>query len=232
MARIEQNFDQWQNQPAAYAPRKPRRKIRPKATCCLVFLFFVLVFFLIGLAALAKTGLVQIPFFSDVFYQIPQPSRVVEVDEAALADFQQGLDIQADQGVATLRLSEEELTYILRQLLASQKDQIFASNVQAVISEEGIEVFGLLLKPTKVNLTIDITPQLAQGKLTFALSRVKVGGLLAPTFLVNWLKSNFLDAKLAELNQQLSRAGQIQSFRLAEGYLEISGQLDLSGLKN
>ncbi len=210
--------------------RKQKRSFRSrlKLTCCLLFLFILIFFLVIFSAALAKSGLVEIPFFSRVFYQIPKPSREVKITEDDLANFTQGLKIEARGESSHLEITDKELTFILRQLLATGSDAYFAQNLQAVITAQNVEIFGLLLKPLKANITLKIRPYLSDGQIDFEIEEVSVGDLSVPNSLLEWLTGSLLIDKLKELNQKVSNIGELETLQLFAGKIVVIGKLNLN----
>ncbi|MCL5794878.1 MAG: hypothetical protein M1338_00760 [Patescibacteria group bacterium] len=209
--------------------RRPRKTFRSKLklTCLFLFLFFILAFGFIGLAALAKTGILEVPVLSGVFYQIPRPSHKVEISQEDLAKFKNGLQIINTGGQATLIITEKELTYLLRQFLSSGQDPEFANNLQATIDNNEIEIFGLMIKSLKINLTMRIKPEVLDGKLNFKIIEFKAGNLSLPPTIISWLPKRLLSDKLIKLNDNLSQFGRIDKIELASGQMTISGIIDL-----
>ncbi len=208
--------------------RKPLRK-RIKFACCLVFLFLIFGLGLISIAAIAKTGIWQIPLFSDIFYKIPSPDRLIEVKPQDINTFAAGLKLKSLlNGVVSLEISEKELTFILQELLTTGTDPYFASNLQANIFSDRIEVFGLLLKPIKTNLTLKIKPQVVSNHLDFEIQEIKAGDLSIPPAFIKPVLDIFLKGALSKLNEKLSQFGEIQGLELADGKIVITGKLKLN----
>jgi hypothetical protein len=164
----------------------------------LFFLVLFLIFSFLTLTALAQTGLVQIPFFSSLFYQLPKPKRVVEINNLSdLAGKSFNLEPSVDQKTAALTITEEELTFLLRQTLASGSDPFFAPNIQATISHEEIEFFGLLLRPLSANITLKLIPRVVDGRLKLLIRQVLIGQFSAPPQIAGWLVKKFLGDNLS-----------------------------------
>jgi hypothetical protein len=204
--------------------RRRRKKISLKARCCLWFLILLIFFLIIITAFIAKAGVVQIPFFSQIFYRLAQPSRQIEIDNQELVNIiQQGLNLEFDpQGLATIEITEEELTYLFRQSLSGKDDSYFAESLQLIISKDRIEFFGLLIKPISASITLIIKPYLVNNILDFELIQAKIGDLSPPPKFTNWLIDTFLGDKLTEINQEIGGMGQLQSLELKEGKLIIT----------
>ena len=175
---------------------------------------------IVGLAILAKTGVVQIPVFSEIFYKHPEPSRIIKID-----DDQKGFEIEVNAQLQNLEISEQQLTYFLKQLLTRGEDPYFAQNIQATISVDGIEVFGFLQKPLRTNLTLMVRPYISTGKLNLEVIKVVAGNLSVPPALFGWLTKDFLADILDELNQKLETFGDLEKIELYLGKLVIDFQL-------
>ena len=180
MVRIEDFDDDLELEDEPIRPRKRKKKKRRrkslwsrlKFNCCLFLLVIFFGFVIISLATLAKSGIFQIPFFSDIFYKIPEPTRIVEISQTDINQFSQGLNVKVTPEKITLDVSEEELTHFLRQILAKGENPYFTNTVQAVIEPEGVEVFGLLLRPVKANLTVWLAPELIENRFNLKVNNI------------------------------------------------------------
>jgi len=211
-------------------PRRRRKKGSVKKTCCLLFLILIILLAVIVTAVIAKTGIVEIPIFSQLFYQLPQPTRQIEISDSTNSAVL-GLNLEsASKNLVTVEITEENLTSLFRQELSGKKDSLFAENVQAVITTEGVEFSGLLIKPISVNIILKLKPELVDHKLDFKLIQAKIGDLSIPPAFANQLVDKFLQDKIEEVNQSLNKVGQIQDVELLNGKLIVSCQLDLESL--
>jgi len=233
MARI--NFDEelFEDKVSRRRPRRRRKRRKRgsvKRTCCLLFLVLVVFLLLIATAVIAKTGIVEIPVFSQLFYQLPQPTRQIEASGSS-SSLIPNLDLEsASQNLVTIEITEENLTALFRQELSGKKDSSFAENVQAVITTEGVEFSGLLIKPISVNIILKLKPELVDHKLDFKLIQAQIGDLSIPPALADQLVDKFLQAKIEEVNQSLNKFGQLQNIKLLDSKLIVSGQLNLESL--
>jgi len=233
MARINFNdelFDQ--EEIDDYPPKKRRRKrrakkIRPKTCCGLFFLIAFAFFLVIALAILARTGIVEIPFFSPVFYRLPQPSRQIEIDSQDLAKLaQNSLNVSLVANAISVEITEEQLTFLIRQALTGKEDSFFAESSQALIDKEGIEFYGLLRKPVLADITFKLRPYLAGNKLEFELVEAKIGALSVPPSLAGWLFDFFFKDGLSGVNQSLAKIGNLESLELEKKKLIIKAELN------
>ena len=206
--------------------RKRRRwgaRRRAKSCCCFPLVFLLILFGILVTAIIAKTGIVEIPFFSSIFYELPQASRLIEIDPADLAG---SLSAKLNQGSVVIEITEQELTYLVRQQLSGKKDSPFAESVQALINGKTVEFFGLLLKPVAANITLILEPLLIDHQLVLRPIEVKIGNLALPPSLSQWLFDRFFAARLGEFNKLLLKFGQLEHLELESGKLIITSQPD------
>jgi len=203
-------------------PRRRGRKF-------LVFILLLLIIAAAILVGLAWSGIRQIPYLSDKFYELPQPVRIVEVDSNQVKDFeQQGVifSISEDDAVATTAITERHLTYLLRTALSSQDNPIFAPTIQAVITPDYIELFGLMLQPIKINITLHLLPFINDSqKLDFKITNVKAGNLPAPQLIVDFLNTS-ISQRISELRTAIEEVVIAQSVEMNDGKLILTGKLN------
>lgn len=205
-------------------PILPRRG-RFKRACCCSGLVVLLLPLIIAVALVAKTGIVSIPLFSRLFYVPPQPSRIVTVNQDAVERIRSGVEVNLAGETTRLTLTEAELTYLARQLVAGGNDPLFSPTVQAVINPGGIELSGLLLRPVRANLAVTLVPVVADGALDFRLKTVTLGALSLPPTLAEMLVGETLRSSLAPIGGSLQTLGVLQTVTLKEGTVVIKGAL-------
>ncbi|MFA6254862.1 MAG: hypothetical protein WC675_02360 [Patescibacteria group bacterium] len=248
MARIdlkEENLLPSQDlKPKPKPPKKERRaKKRSVKTSCLRLAGFLFIFILIILVALiAKAGIIEIPVLSQIFYRVPSPSRLIVIDNPE--DFiRRPASYQYDQTtkMTTMELTEEELTFIIRQNLAKQEKPKFAQNTQIVINEGEIEFFGLMLRPIKVNLTLKVKISKPEGApYSYQITQFKVGNLNLPPSLVNWSVHKYLEKSgdkhttlyNIDLNQVNSDKSRTPALELKDGKLILRLAIDIGLIRD
>lgn len=214
--------------------KRPRRKkrrpvrFRLRLTCLILFLFVLFSFSLLALAVVAKTGIKEIPLLSKLFYQIPQPTKTIKITPEDIVVFGRGLETKAEGELTFLAISEKELTFMLKKILTEGDNAYFSDNLQAVIADEQIEIFGLLLKPVKINVTLKIKPEIKENHLNFKIKEVKLGNLSLPPTMAEGLKNIFFADKLKGLNENIKNFGEIEKLEFFPGKLTIFGKLNLS----
>jgi len=191
-----------ENEISERSERRPRRRKHRRGSGCCIFFIVVLLFgVLTSCAVVAKSGIIEVPFFSDVFYRVPKPTRIVEVD----ADANQELAVVANplSGTATLTISEEQLTQALRRSLGGY-DTVAISTAQAVILPEGIELFGLVTEPVRVTIIVLIEPRIENAHLFITVKKLTLGNLpLPPSWaerITRWLAGGIIDQTAQAIN--------------------------------
>ncbi len=220
---------------------------------CLVFLaIFFIVLFLLGSIALAKTGLVEIPVISNIFYEKPRPSRVVEVSDEEVENIYMNVqrdmenrmksllmdrvmnakfdlaqqEFKIDQNPVRINLlfTEKDLTAIMKKGLAGRKDMP-VSDMQIAILPEEMEIFMELEQPVKGILTVNVVPRAEDGKLDLKIRKARLGNMPIPAFLLDLFTNNILKSKIDELNDQLFMGANLETLQLSDGKVEMTGLL-------
>lgn len=226
-------------------------------SCCsfLVLIVLALLFFI--LMSLAKTGLFQIPFFSDIFYKIPEPVHIVEsknlgveeieklsqsflegVREQALeqidaADLKKGF-IPPDETIdLSLDISEEELTSLINYALSSgQNSEYKLEDSQLAVTPEGLQFFSHVLEPRDFYITADFLPEVKEEKFDLKLEKIKIGVLSLPSFLSDIFSKYFLSSKIQEIVEDSFLLSKIESLELSKGKVNIYGSLKAGDLQD
>ncbi|OGY48487.1 MAG: hypothetical protein A3J65_01185 [Candidatus Buchananbacteria bacterium RIFCSPHIGHO2_02_FULL_45_11b] len=214
--------------PAASKPRIEAEPAAPKVkkhhfkrNCCFLVLLLFIFSLTLAAAAVAKTGIFEIPVFSSVFYRLPKPKREIKIENQASAGGQNlNFSLNTETKKITLELSEEDLTFLLRQALTRANDPYFAQNLQALIFGGEVELSGLLLKPLKVNLTLKLKPLLADSRLDFKLTKIIVGSLPIPAEYGNMTVHRLLQKPLEQLNSAMVKF-QLESLELSEKKAQV-----------
>ncbi|MFA5022485.1 MAG: hypothetical protein WC508_05410 [Patescibacteria group bacterium] len=214
---------------------KKRNRLGKKSDCCLFLLVGLVVFGVLGAVVLAKTGIAQVPVLSKFLYRVPQPIRVVDIGDINTfkpTGFKAG--IAKSENLVYMYIPEKELTYLAKTKLTGKPDSFFASNLQTVIENQQVEVFGLLIKPFKANLTAKLKLYISNGNPGFKITQFKIGNLSIPSG-----TANFIAHRLVDLNKlKTSKSGvswaqmkdkiKIQNFELVDNKIHIVFWVNLS----
>lgn len=173
--------------------RSRRRGSTKLKFCCLPIVILLLTSLIFITVCIAKTGIWNIPIASKFFYQVPKPSRTVSVNNpASIASAPLNLAPDSASGLSTLTITEQQLTFLLRQTLTGKANSFFAPSLQAAINPDNIEFFGLMVKPVTANIIIKATPQVNNKVLTFNINEAVIGNLAVPINLAHWFMDRFL----------------------------------------
>jgi len=219
-----------------------KKKHKKFFTCCLLELIIVILI-LGGITAMvAKTGLVEIPVFSKLFYSAPSPEKIVSTNSAEGKNFEdilgQKLEQQIESGKKSetdsqkvevaLEFTEEELTGFLKDMEAAENYPF--SDSQVSISADGIEIFGQLKELNKTFLTVVLKPEVTDNNLKISFTKIKVGNLSLPDALGNFLVDSLLKDQIKSAQETISQNGKLESIDFSDGKIVFRGLVDPSAL--
>lgn len=149
-----------------------------------VFVGALLLIAALAAFAVAKTGLVRVPFFS-MFYHGPAPTRVVTSEPISEDAFRSFLTQQVarqfaagNRTSATITIPEAELTGAVQAAItqALREQDATAEHVQIVIEPNGIEVSGRVIqRKTVADLLVRLVPVIENGGIRFDATAVRLG---------------------------------------------------------
>jgi uncharacterized protein YpmS len=215
-----------------------RKKRRKTLSCCLLELSALLLILFLGFAAVAKAGLVEIPFFSKVFYKPPEPSRIVTVLPGEIKNlekiFEDKIKTQVEEKMIPGKETQKvdvELEFTEKELTAAMLDGINSgflpfSTAQIAVTSKEIEIFGQL-SGSKIFFTISFKPEIENDQLVIKLTKFKLGNLPLPSSLANLLVEKILKDKMQQINEFVGKGGKLQEIRLEEGKVIIRGTIDI-----
>ncbi|MBI5621949.1 hypothetical protein HY933_03750 [Candidatus Falkowbacteria bacterium] len=211
-------------------PQKQIIRKRPLFGCfnCLVLALIVMAFLLAGvLSAVAKSGVLTVPLFSDWLYTEPQPLHPVAATNTDLDALQRDvLRTLAQTQSTTVVFYETELTALLQQALtAAEQSQVplTITDGQIAIASDRAEVWLRVSRPVAGVLTMAFVPRIQNQQLFLEVKELKLGQLSLPRgwgqILVN-----------ATINKTLGRALTdapvvLRDARLTDGQLLIDFSL-------
>lgn len=215
-----------------------KRKRRKTLSCCLLGILFLLLILFLSFTAVAKTGLIEIPFFSKFFYKTPEPQRVVKVQQEGAENleeiFENKIKSQVEEKMVLnqetqkveveLEFVEEELTAALLRGIAT--GSLPLSRAQIAVLPKEVEIFGKLSNP-EVFLTINFQPKIQNGQIAVKITKFKLGNLSVPVFFLNFFIEKFLKDQMAQINEIVSKGGKLEEIRLEEGRVVIKGVIDV-----
>ena len=220
-------------------PEGVKRKRRPLVTCAVIV--FAIILFLIAAALwiVASTGVVMLPAFSRLAYDVPQPVRVVSpgvpvetyvqtvVSEEIVKRLYSGQGVLADETMS-ITLPENALTATLQSMGDVVGMDLFDIEESQVALDEtiGAELFFPFKnseQQTAVRLHMMAVAE--DGVVTIEVRDVWVGSLHVPMWLVGVAADAYLKNGLVELNEQMGQYVRINEIEYDNGSMTLSGDL-------
>lgn len=219
--------------------KRETRKSHPILTCLIIVVAVLFVFGGWATSLVAKTGLWEIPVFTNLFYEPPVPTRVVvasgSLNEALTQELTDlvnqrvqeagGPDIDRD---LSLDIQESLMTAAVQTSLTSGPLGGSGSQI-AAIKDQGLEAF-LPFTESELNtaLVIQLMPRVDQeGSLQVDVNEFRLGQLKAPTWLVNLILRRPITLATWELEREIAKYAELSSVAVYEGYLKLTGELTL-----
>ncbi|MBI4592032.1 hypothetical protein HY733_01125 [Candidatus Uhrbacteria bacterium] len=223
--------------------RRWTRVRRPWLTCSLVVLVLFLGLCVWAAWGVAATGLIRVPLFTTLAFELPQPTRPVTPGVPAQTVFQEtftstltrrlyeGSGILEDRSIELL-LSEGSLTASLRSFLEDAGlTWIETSGAQVVVDQEvGVELFLPFSSPvsdlqTAVKATFALEAE--QGNLVVTPIDITLGSQRIPDVLVATFLKPFLETELSKLNAAMVGYAQISDVEVLPREVIISSELSV-----
>ncbi|MBI2475264.1 hypothetical protein HYV69_02435 [Candidatus Uhrbacteria bacterium] len=236
MSRIEKGSDvreELQQMKGEVIKEIGSTKQRHPFRSCFAIFFILIVLFSTAIAwALASTGIVYIPVFTQFTYQKPEPGRLVSpgvpvekvIEEQVLSKLAAG----SVNEVISLSLSESSLTASLRDILENAADGFIDSSFsQVTISQDkGLTLF-LPLENSKSGSAIlfSIKANVKDGKIELVPEELKIGSLFIPDSLTNLFLRSIIQDRLANGNKMLESYVQIQDIEYKDGSVIVRGKI-------
>ncbi len=191
-------------------PKKQVIKKRPLFGCfnCLVVLLIIIALLLAwGLSAVAKSGLIEIPFISNWVYSDPEPLHQVTVEKTGEIDLEKAIGDELASSVdTTITFTEEELTLILQQgieTINTIQSKFVAESGQVAIESQQAEIFLKVSSPLDGYLIIGFIPLIQNQNLYLEVQTVKLGNLEIPN---SWGQELLDKTVNKELNKALDES--------------------------
>ena len=211
--------------------RKQNKKILTCGSCFLVILIIILVLLALIAYALAQSGLVNVPFFTEKFYQEPKPSCLVKTEgltETEVFDqIQKVIVTQAATQKKTadfevvIDLSEGQLTTLIREEVRKNSDlDKKIDYLQMAILSDNIELFLKTKEPQNVRLTLAFKPSVKNGKVNLETKKVKIGNLSLPKFVAGFILS-LAKSPLNSMLNSFNNFGQIQDINIRSKIISL-----------
>ena len=212
-----------------------KKGLRKILTCCIIELLITLIIATLLAFSLAKSGLVEVPLFTKLFYSVPTPQKIVKVPPGSLFDIQSSIKEQAEKQIFAqikegktdlkleITLGENGLTTLLNQEIKKVKETSLG-DPQISITKEKIEFFSEIYpeENREVYLTLGFRPVVKDGKLEIKIVETKIGTLPLPSFLANIFIKAALDGELEKINETIGAMAKIDKVELLDGEMKIN----------
>jgi|GEM_PF-4518642 len=203
--------------------------------CLIYFLIIVLVggFFLFK--AVAKSGVMHVPYFSNSYFSAPKPDHLVLSariqNQASLYDSIKSQIVTAQMSAGNsisvpVTITEADMSRALYEYL-NRNGQNYDQAQVAVVGQT-LEVF-LHTKDSNRYITAVIVPTFDDSGLKINVQSLKVGLLPLPTSLLNWGVKMFLADSLSRLNDWLKNSTHVKSLLWKPGAIEADLQIINNG---
>ena len=187
--------------------------------CC--FLYFFLYFFVLFLVLfptilLAKTGIIEVPLISKIFYHPPSPYYFIEVPLISQKTIQNKIEREISKQVLNfpekksleISLTEREVSGLLRDYFDFLKKKgLEGEDFQILFLEGGeVELFGKIKAfswkeknffPKELIIYLKFFLSFQDSKIKISFHKTKIGSLSIPNFLMNALYNFFFKEKMA-----------------------------------
>lgn len=199
--------------------------------CLIYFLLLLLVGGYFLFKAVAKTGIVTLPYFSSSFFTTPKPDHLVlaqkEQTQVSLYDKIKTQIVTAQMsGVKSLSvpviITEGDMSKSLLAYL-NRNGQTYDQAQVAVVGQT-LEIF-LHTKDSNRYVTAVIVPEFGETGLKIKVDSLKIGLLPLPTVLLNWGVKMFFADSLNRVNSWLKDSTHVQSLTWKTGAIEIELQI-------
>lgn len=214
--------------------RKQNKSILGCSGCLITLLVIIIIVSGFGAYFLAKSGLKEVPYLTEKFYQEPEPSHLVdpanltEAEKDILAQLEELISQEAvrQQKTSDLRvkfdLREEVLTVLLRDKLKetnSLDEKI--EYVQLAVLPESLELFIENKEPSRLVITLNIVPTIKDGKSDFKVINFKIGDLTLPNFIGNISFAFIAEKSLNSFLNFSAAYGKIENIELSNGVVTL-----------
>lgn len=137
-------------------------------------------------------------------------------------NFFEKLKLDPSQTTFEIVVTSEELTAIAAEGISGRN--FIIKNIQAIIQNESIDIYGSLVKPLSSQIKIQTMPKVDNGKIKFEIQKFTAGDLNLPKFISNEV-ADVLNKTMDQKFQELYANYQVQNINLFDDTMIISGTL-------
>jgi len=216
-------------------PKGPRRwlpvfrlRLFPRSCLGRLVAWLVIIVFCLG-ALTAYLGIVYVPFFTPIFYRPIEPNHSVEINSEERDNIGQVLGKrminQATNRNQAISLSESELTILLQKALIEAQGYPL-ENLQASISENGIEFYGILTSENRpYHFRLLSQPQIVTNEIKFKIVQANFEKLPLPTPVADIIVGYMFKVPLEILNREFTKYIQVAKIETQTGSLTLTGKI-------
>jgi len=211
----------------------PNKTMKPKIGrnvlgCVLYALLVISAFAAIVMVAVAKSGIVAVPYLTR-FYTGPKPTRVVEAGVEKPEEFLEAVRSAFTESGATIQsphsmvYTEAEITAAVRGALveAERRGEADTSQTQVVIRKDALELTGkFLVKGIMINAQIDIVPTVENKALKLTIVKAKFGDFPVAPAIAKMALDTAIGRDSSTWNLLIADH-ELESVHLEEGTLEL-----------
>ena len=159
------------------------------------------------------------------YKQIKKSNFSSKIIQATFEDkkiFAEKLKIAPGEENFEIAVTSEELTAITSEGISAKN--FIIKNIQAIIQEKEITIFGTLTKPLSSQIQIETLPKVEEGKIKFEVKNSQAGSLNLPSF-INEKIASAVNGSMDQNFGEFYKNYEVQSVTLFDDRMVISGKL-------
>lgn len=185
-------------------------------SCC-TFQTMILLFVFLLIVAISGTF-----YLYKEIKKINISSKIITATFENRNSFNKKISLDSHPAVFEIAVTSEELTAVLSEGISAQN--FIIKNIQAIIDNNGINIYGTLVKPLSSQIKIETVPKVEQGKVKFTVNKITAGKLTLPKFITNQVE-NALNKAMDQNFTKLYENYEVQNINLFIDKMIISGKL-------
>lgn len=227
--------------------KRDTRSGHPILTCLVVGIVIILLITGMVGYSVSRTGLVRLPVFTDLFFETPEPTRLITEESETVEDYvtQELSDIIGERALAaggpnfdrfvSLDITEAAFTATLRSAIGRDDSGYFdVERAQNIFSDEVGQEIYLPLANNDLNnaLIIYLEPSVNEDHLLeVSIKEFRIGNFKVPYLLLDATLKKPLNIAIGELNKEIGRYANLESVTVSEGIMNITGNITADVIK-
>lgn len=135
--------------------------------------------------------------------------------------FSEKLKLDPTQPSFEIPVTSNDLTAVLTEGISGRN--FIIKNIQARIGQGGVSIFGTLTKPLGSQIKIEATPQVANGKIEFVVTKFTAGQLVLPQFVGTEIAKG-LNRAMDENFNSFYQTASVENITLSDDKMVIGGK--------